>query len=275
MKPENIYQYSQKITEWIIEILPPVKLLNECSNLSVENKLLTKKIMGYSRLNNPIEVYEIGSGEKTILIYGYPDPGEAIGGTTILAIMKRLVLDDKVLSGLNLKWVLIPCLNFADQPDNGKSLAKVMKSKEQEVDWCLDNPREETKVLLEIAEKYKPGIIIPLHDEFHCEEHIPVYFPVSPKIERELCDKLRQCLNHYGLKIDNSINDTEMGSGFFEMSEKAKDYSNSTFSVFTRYGTVIIHELSDMKELSRNILCEIQISIILQIISYFLKDKIK
>jgi hypothetical protein len=222
--------------------------------------------MGYSRLNNPIEVYEIGNGKKSILIYGFPDPGEAIGGTTILALMKRLILNDEELNSFNLKWILIPCINFDDQPDNGEKLSKIMKKENQEVDWCLANPREETKVLLEIAEKYKPIISIPLHDEFHCEEKIPVYFPVSPKIDKNLCDKLREVISRYNLEIEKSINDEKMGYGFFEMSEKAKDYSNSTFSVLTKYGVVIIFELSDIKELGRNKLCELQIAIILEII---------
>lgn len=269
----DLYKYAEKITLWVDEILPPVKLLNECKNISNENNKLHRKTMGYSKSNHPIEVYEFGESDKSILIYGFPDPGEAIGGTTILSIIKRLILNDKLLMGFNLKWILIPCLNFEDQPENGTKLVKMMKNKEQEIDWRLDNPREETKVLIELANKYKPVITIPLHDEFHCEERIPIYFPVSPKIDQNFSKELRECIEYYGLEIDKSINDTEMGYGFFEMSEWAKDYHNSTFSILSKYGQVIVCELSDIKALKRRKLCEIQATIILKVIEKILNKK--
>lgn len=262
----SVYEYAEKITSWIEEILPPVSLLSECNDLVSKNPELRKIVMGYSALNNPIDVYEFGKGEHNILIYGFPDPSEAIGGTTILALIKSLLLKDKKLLSFNLKWIFIPCLNFDDQPNNGKTLGKMMKTLNQEVDWCLSNPREETKVLVKLAHKYKPVITIPLHDEFHCDENIPIYFPVSPKIDKNLCDELRACINNYNLDLDMSIKDEEMGYGFFEMSEKAPDFLNSTFSIFAKYGSVIEFELPDIKELERKKLCEVQISIILKIL---------
>ena len=146
-----------------------------------------------------------------------------------------------------------------------------MKTSNQEVDWCLNNPRPETKVLVDIAENYKPFLVFPLHDEFHCNEDIPIYFPVAPKIDKTLADKLKEIIYHYGLEIDNSIEDKDMGKGFFYMPDKAPDYLNSTFSVFEKYGNVIEFELSDLPNVSRNKLCQIQVSIILEVIEYFLK----
>jgi hypothetical protein len=261
----NIFDYSKKITEDIKEIINPYDLLQECNKLAIENGNLIKSIFGYSSKNNPIEVYEIGKGKNNVLIYGFPDPSEAIGGTSILALIKELLRDNNQLISYDIRWIFIPCLNFDDQPDNGKNLKKVMKTKSQEVDWCLNQPREETKALLKIAEKYKPIISLPLHDEFHCEENIPIYFPVMPELDIELCNKLRDCISYYNLEIDKSYNDIKMGYGFFEMSKIAPDFYNSTFSILSKYGNVIIFELSDIKSLNRNLLCEIQISIMLEI----------
>lgn len=269
----NPYEYAEKATLWIDEILPPLQLLDECKKISDENAKLYRNIVGYSLSNHPIEVYEYGESDKCILIYGFPDPGEAIGGTTILSIIKRLVSDDEFLKAFELKWVLIPCLNLEDQPENGEKLLKIMKTKEQEVDWCLDNPREETKALIEVANKYKPLITVPLHDEFHSEEKIPVYFGVSSKIDGNFSNELRQCIENYRLEIDSSICDMEMGYGFFEMSKKADDFKNSTFSILSEYGLVILCELSDIKTLKRSKLCEIQLLIILKVIEKILNKK--
>lgn len=266
----SIKQDSEKITDWIKEILPPVTVLEECRNLSQNHPQLFRNIMGYDQSSHPIEVYEFGEGDKTILVDGFPDPGEAIGGTTILAMLKDLVSDNSILKKLNLKWVFIPCLNFEDQPENGKKLTKVMKTKTQEVDWCLDKPREETKVLVNLAEKYQPVLSFPLHDEFHCDESVPPYFGVSPRIDKKLSENLRNMVKGYGLELDSSYNDSEMGAGFFEMSEIAEDYNNSTFSVLAKYGKVIICELSDFTGLSEQKLCEIQLSFILESINYYL-----
>jgi hypothetical protein len=267
----NLNNFSEEATEFIQDILPPVKLLEECKNLSEKYPSLKRSIHGYSNLNNPIEVYEIREGEKNVLIYGFPDPSESIGGTTILALIKKLVENDEKLKSYNLKWIFIPCLNFDDQPHNGEKLGKLMKTSNQEVDWCLNNPRPETKVLVDIAENYKPFLVFPLHDEFHCNEDIPIYFPVAPKIDKNLADKLKEIIYYNGLEIDNSIEDKDMGKGFFYMPDKAPDYLNSTFSVFEKYGNVIEFELSDLPNVSRNKLCQIQVSIILEVIEYFLK----
>lgn len=271
----NINNFASEITAWVEDILPPIKLLDECRKIAEINSQITRKILGYAQNNQPIEAYFWGESENCILIYGFPDPGEAIGGTTILALLKKISLNDSFLKSFNLMWIFIPCLNFADQPENGIKLAKVMKTASQEVDWCLDNPREETKVIVDIASTYKPVISFPLHDEFHCNENIPIYFPVSPRISSELAGELRECIQQYSLEIDKNYNDSQMGEGFFYMPEVAKDYANSTFSLLAEHGTVIIFELSDTPEKIKSKLCEIQVAIILKSIMNILEIKQK
>ncbi|MFN8579131.1 MAG: hypothetical protein U0354_20065 [Candidatus Sericytochromatia bacterium] len=269
----NYKNLSKEITENIKEIISPYDLLKEVREISDSNKKLNKQILGYSSKNNPIELYEIGNGKKNILLYGFPDPSESIGGTSILFLIKYLLQENSLFSSLDIKWLFIPCLNFDDQPNNGMSLEKTMKTSSQEVDWCLNNPREETKALVNLAQKYKPILSFPLHDEYHCNEIIPIYFPVIPRLNKNICNKLREVIYSYNLEIDTSYNDKDMGQGFFEMSEIADDYDNSTFSVLSNYGNVIIFELSDLKHLEKKVLCEIQIHIILLLINELLLGK--
>lgn len=180
----GIIKNVKETTRWVRTILPPVEILNQCRKISEKDKRLSQIIIGKSKKGTPIEAYSFGQGDKNILFYGFPDPGEAVGGTGILALVLALLNGNSFLNSLtnslNLKWNFIPCLNFDDQPEKGCEFVTVMRDPAiREVDWCLNNPRPETKALIQHAEKNKPVFTFPLHDEFHSGESIPVYFPVS------------------------------------------------------------------------------------------------
>ncbi|MFZ5949279.1 MAG: hypothetical protein ACOYXC_01125 [Candidatus Rifleibacteriota bacterium] len=231
-----------QITEGFDHILPASQVLDRCRLFTG----FTHEIIGYSQKNVAIDLYKIGSGGDSVLFYGFPDPGEAIGATGILALMQALSDPKSLLRKLDLTWLFIPCLNFDDQPDDGKSLRRVMKTSAQEVDWMVKNPRPETTALLEVLQQYRPSFVFPMHDEFHCKEIKPIYFPVSHPLPDWLAQKLRRLVEQAGFSIDQSFKHDQMGEGFFIIEEEAgAEFAGCTWSVAQQNGFVFICELID------------------------------
>lgn len=176
---------------------------------------------------------------------GSQNPGEAVGGTLILALLRGLIGKDAYLTALDITWNFIPCLNFDDQPGTGLVLEEVFRDpQKREVDWCLNNPRSETTALVEYAKVVQPVFTFPLHDEFHSGESIPVYIGVSEILSLNTCDSLRDTIRAFGLSVQAEDPHPEMGQGFFKMGAIGEEYFNSTFSVLAKYGLVLICEVS-------------------------------
>ena len=150
-------------------VLPPTEVLRHSLSLSRKyHTAIEHEVLGKSQQGHDIDSFRFGSGKKAVLFYGFPDPGEALGGTLILNILKNLAEGRIEVNDWDLSWWFIPVLNFDDQPDSGKSLRTVMRDDQiREVDWCLDNPRAETLALLNLADRVKPEFTFALHDEYH------------------------------------------------------------------------------------------------------------
>lgn len=273
----NIVKNVKEITRWVDAILPPVEILKQCRKISENDKKLSRIIIDKSEKGIPIEAYSFAQGDKNILFYGFPDPGEAVGGTGVLALILALLNGNSFLNSLtnslNLKWNFIPCLNFDDQPKKGCEIVKVMRDPAiREVDWCLNNPRPETKALIQHAEKNKPVFTFPLHDEFHSGESIPVYFPVSRLLPIKVCDAVRKGVTAFGFSINDSYNHPIMGQGFFEMKEAAPDYCNSTFSLLSSYSLVFACEISCIDQTTPADMVAAQLAAGLTVLNYVLKS---
>ena len=160
--------------------------------------------------------------------------------------MRALKEDHPFLAKLGLCWNFIPCLNMDDQPDQGQSLSKLMKTEAQEVDWLVENPRPETNALLTAHQILKPKLVFPLHDEWHCQDEIPCYMPVSQSLSVEICDGLREILTYFCLQVSTKVSDPEMGPGFLNMNSVG-DIQKSTFHRFAKDGFVFICEVPFQK----------------------------
>lgn len=229
-----------KLTEAVTEILPAGEIIRRCRLVPG----FAHEIIGHSENNVAIDLYKIGNGAHPVLFYGFPDPGEAIGATGILALMQALSNPDCALRRLDVTWLFVPCLNFDDQPDNGRSLCRVMKTSAQEVDWLVHTPRPETTALLDVLKRHRPRFVFPMHDEFHCNEIKPVYFPVSHPVPAWLAENLRRLVVQAGFAIDSSFNHPQMGEGFFIIEEEAgEEFSGCTWSFAQQHGFVFICEL--------------------------------
>ncbi|KAF1079551.1 MAG: hypothetical protein GQF41_4109 [Candidatus Rifleibacterium amylolyticum] len=239
---EKLIKLVEKLTESISMILPAREILSRCRLISG----FSHEVIGHSENNAAIDFYKIGNGGHSVLFYGFPDPGEAIGAAGILALMQALSDPESALHNLDVTWLFIPCLNFDDQPDGGNSLKKIMKTSAQEVDWMVHNPRPETTALLGVLKQYRPLFVFPMHDEFHCKELKPVYFPVSHPQPEWLAEKIRRLVRQAGFAIDASFNHKQMGEGFFIIEEEAgEEFSSCTWSVAQQNGFVFICELFD------------------------------
>lgn len=257
-------EWLETITADVHSILPPNALVRACRQIGDQDDRFERVIFGQSEQGVPLEAFIFGSGERSVLLYGFPDPGEAIGGTTILTLMKQLSLDNPLLARMGLHWVFVPCLNPDDQPYNGEQLQVVSKRGLKEIDWCLDNPRNETIGLLTLSQTYQPSASFPLHDEFHSGETIAAYIALSHAIASSKADRIRMGLLDLGFEVSGEYHHPSMGSGFFVISEQSpREYLNSTFSILAQSGLVAICELSTQPHLPVSRLVQAQINFVL------------
>lgn len=246
---QRLIDATQEMVSPVTEILPPVRLLERCRHLAATHDHVTKRIIGVTGKGNPIEAYDIGSGTRDVLLYGFPDPGEAVGGTGALMLMHALLHGNPYLHALDVSWHIIPCLNFDDQPHHGQKLCAVQHDPNDTfVDFCLPEPRPETTALLEYAQEFHPVFTFALHDEFHSGELCPVYFPISRVLTPPYCHAIRDCIEQAGYSIGHAYDHTSMGHGFFDMREQ-ESYAYSTFSVLAEYGLVFLCEVSQHPDL--------------------------
>jgi hypothetical protein len=235
----------RELTESVGKILPPRIVIDEFSKLARSSSCIVSRMIGRTEQGLPIEAYEIGSGSQPVLCYAFPDPGEAVGGTGALALMQGVVQGHPSLHHLPVRWHMIPCLNFDDQPHQGEALGVVKQAIEaRDVDWCLRHPRAETTALLTYAHAVRPVFTFAMHDEYHSGELRSAYVPVSHVLEPLYCQAIRQCLCDAGYAIDATYHHPTMGEGFFEMKDVGP-YPESTFSVLAQHGLVFICEVSD------------------------------
>src|SRR5687768_15190097 len=74
-------------------ILPPVEVLAGFRALSAADARLERTVLGVSVLGNPIELFTWTGGSAArgdVVLYGFPDPGEAVGATGLLALLDGL-----------------------------------------------------------------------------------------------------------------------------------------------------------------------------------------
>jgi hypothetical protein len=217
-------------------ILGPEALLDAMDALS-----LPTQVIGHSRAGVALRAWRFGSGRRAVLLYGFPDPGEAVGGTVILALAQAWLRG--ALDAFDVTWHCLPVANPDDQPADLR--APVRKVAAEEIDWWTHAPRPEATALLEWATQVQPDLILPLHDEFHDRIPRPAYFPVSRVVPTAFCGAVRQWFEQMGHAVDAGLHHAEMGAGFGLMTDLAgDDWQRCTFRHLDAHGPVVIPEVA-------------------------------
>lgn len=206
--------------------------------------------VGRGRLGDEIPSYVFGNGGPTALWYGFPDPGEGIGASALVLLAQRLLA-----GAVRGTWVVVPCLNLADQPGSPRAPASKQTLGVAEVDWCVAEPRPETEFLLSLLETYRPALIYAMHDESHGEAEIPASLGFSRRVPAAA--RLRELVTARGIPWNRDVHDPVMGEGCFCMPEVAPDWHNSTFSVAARHGLVFVCELGRYGRISERMMMEV------------------
>mgnify|MGYP000014619761 FL=1 len=259
----HLLQLSKRIVSAHEKVLPPVDILEQCKQLTKDNSVWTHKVLGRSEQGHPIDMFEFGEGTQHTLWYGFPDPGEALGGTTILALMQELSRPDSPLHTLfpDMTWCFAPVLDFDLQPDEGRSLQHLMSAPGARlVDMCLnDNPRPESLAIIEYADTIKPTFIYSLHDEFHSGEQLPAYAVVYESFPKNLVHALKTIWTHFEYPINTEMVHPTFGEGFLKPDEDEDFYAITTFKRYEAYAQMLIFELSEQPHVSTHDLLTMQL----------------
>lgn len=247
-------------TEQVTELMPPNKVIEYFSNMARYDNRFVERNLGKDNSGREIFSYSFGNGSNHCLFYAFPDPGEALGGRGIVALANLLQAGVCNFKHLPVTWHFLPCLNFVDQPDNGQSLQPVMKKPDQEVDWCLNNPRPETTALLRLADSIRPCFTFAMHDEAHSGAEMPSYLGVTQRLSPQAVQLIKTVLGRCGVKLNADYRDEQMGEGFFVMSSIGKEFMNSTFSRMADYGQVLIADIARSANLKASDLVFLQLA---------------
>ncbi|MBU8902024.1 MAG: hypothetical protein KOO69_04740, partial [Victivallales bacterium] len=198
---EIIVDAAKSLSSQVAAILPPLEVLRKCSALADAKEAIRETEIGRTESGHCLKAYEFGHGNTHVLLYGFPDPGEAVGGTSIFSLLRGLTDGNELLDSLDVTWHFLPCLNLDDQPNEGKTLGNVFRDPNiREVDWCVSNPRAETSALLNYVDSVSPAFVFPLHDEYHSSESIPVYVIVSECVTPVVSQRVRTCIQSLDLQ---------------------------------------------------------------------------
>ena len=246
---DRIVQIARQLASGTDAILTPVAVLQKCRELERASNLLHRTTLGRTDGGHEIEAYRLGNGKRQFLLYAFPDPGEAVGGTLILCLLKSLLGGSEDLEPLDATWHFIPCLNFDDQPDNGQALGVVFRDASvREVDWCIDNPRPETSALLRYADTVRPSFTFALHDEYHCGKPVPAYIGASESLEATVRRDVAAALAAFDQAIDPGRRTQGTDIAFVDMTSSS-DYPKSTFACLSQYGLVFVCEVSQREDI--------------------------
>ncbi len=270
---QDILKWTMNAVRDVDKILPPCDVLSQFAEIEKSNDNVVCQLIGHSENGNPIPAYSWGQQQRNVLFYGFPDPGEAVGGTAMLSLLQALCAGDEFLSSMNVSWHFIPVLNPDDQPDGGHSLHAVMRDPaKRDVDWCVNDPRSETTALIELINTTKPIASFPLHDDWHSRESIPPYIVTSRTLPLSLCEQFRANLAEFGIAMADEPDHAQMGPGFIHM-KSSPDYPNSTFAIMERFGPSVVCELSLLEGIAERHLVAAQLAIAMLTLRWVIEDK--
>ena len=237
--------FARQLTADLEELLPPVEVLRRCAAIEQAHWQFEHHVLGVSSKGTNIDQYLYGKEQRMVVLYGFPEPAKAVGGTLCYLLMRSIARSELPPGLAAVGWCFLPVLNVDDQPARGERIEVVdKKPTDRRLEWNTETPAPETTALLGVAHSFRPIATVALHDEFHDagEDH-SAYCASSSVLPEVLCDGVRYGLEHFGQRIYGGLEHPVMGKGFFDMNE-AEGFEQSTFARFARFGPVFIPEVS-------------------------------
>lgn len=178
--------------------------------------VVTRTVIGTSRLGEEIVDYAIGDG-PALLVVGGVHPNEPIGFHTALELMRDLAVGRRPTAGLGARWHIVPCIDpdgtrlnegwFADPGDRvayGRGFYR--PAPVEQVEWSFpldyrgvvfDEPIPETQALMSLMDETRPALVVGLHNA----ELGGVYYYATPDLA-EAIPAFHAIPAHLGLPLD-------------------------------------------------------------------------
>jgi hypothetical protein len=189
--------------------LAPGPLLRAFGALAASDPRLRRVQIGVSGAGRPIEAFRCGD-QRPLLMYGFPDPGEALGAWGALRWARaRLATPDPG------DWVILPVLDADSQPD-WENLRRPIHSAPGHASVDLFGGGD--PALEQVARQIRawaPRATLALHDEWHGDDPQPVY-GFTTHTDPALSQAVRQAWADAGLTRSQQWSCPLHGPGFID-----------------------------------------------------------
>lgn len=255
--PKHQWAWIESARAELTELKSPAQVLAEFSELAKAHPTsIAREVIGQHPSGELIEVYRFGAGTKKLLIYGCPTPNRLLGANVALAIAQTFAQAHPELVKLPIRWHIIPCLDLSSSEQADQLGA---------IDWCLDNPRVETRALLSYAERIQPHLCWSMHDSHDSELPSPTKLLTDRTISSGVCDDTRKILKRHHILLDAQADDLVMGPGFARIQTTTTNWDSSTYSILSTLGPVLICDIGRQEALSLSTMAQVQLELLWRI----------
>lgn len=177
---------------------------------------ITASVIGRSRLGDPIHLFTIAGGERSVVVAAGVHPNEPIGFRTIQHLARVLIADPDTY-GFDATWHLVPCIDPDGTRLNEGWFAAPLRrddyyrgfyrpAPDEQVEWSFpfsyrgfgfDAPIPETSALMELFDRVHPDVFVGLHNG----EFGGVYFYTN-EADTVLARELSAIPARFGLPLD-------------------------------------------------------------------------
>lgn len=177
---------------------------------------ITASVIGHSRLGEPIDLFTVASGARTVVVAGGVHPNEPIGFRTIQHLA-RLLISQPDAYGFDATWHLVACIDPDGTRLNEQWFPAPLRrddyyrgfyrpAPDEQVEWSFpfshrgfgfDTPIPETSALMELFDRVAPDVFVGLHNG----EFGGVYFYTNER-DGALAGELSTIPAQFGLPLD-------------------------------------------------------------------------
>lgn len=232
--------------------LAPGPLLAEFRAIAATDPRVERIEIGVSPKGRPMEAFRCGD-QRPLLMYGFPDPGEALGAWGALRWVQA-----QLASEAPGDWVVVPVVDVDAQPDWG-ALKRPIHSPPGRASVDLFGGEEPLlKALAERVRAWSPRATIALHDEWHGDDPQPVYGFTThedPTLSQQVRDAWLAC----GLTLSEEWSCPRHGAGFIDEATLRSLPAGTVWAAARACGPCGAVELSELPGGEDAVLADLQI----------------